>query len=217
MLDKIITLLKESSVSIPNLLLQNYRILSITDRELIILMILLNEKTSIYNPGKIGTILQIPLHEVLDNVNDLINKGLLKIEIRKVNKIREEHVLLDDFYKKLAFLIVKEEEKSIKKDIYSIFEKEFGRTLSPMEYEIITNWTERNYSEELILLALKEAVYNHVNSLSYVDRILQDWKRKGIKNKEDVEKEKTRFMKKKEEPKKISFEYDWLHEEENNS
>lgn len=216
MLDKMINLLKESSISIPHLLLQNYRNLSITDRELIILMILLNEKSSIYNPAKLSTILQIPLHEVLDNVNDLINKGLLKIEIRKVNKIREEHVLLDDVYKKLAFLIVKEEEQNTKKDIYSIFEKEFGRTLSPMEYEIITNWIERNYSEELILLALKEAVYNHVNSLSYVDRILQDWKRKGIKNKEDVEKEKNRFMKKKEQPKQV-FEYDWLNEEETNS
>ena len=75
MLDKIVNLLKNSYISIPNLLLQNYRTLSITDREFIILTILLNEKNSVYNPAKLTATLQIPLHEVLDNVNDLVNKG----------------------------------------------------------------------------------------------------------------------------------------------
>lgn len=51
--------------------------------------------------------------------------------------------------------------------------KEFGRTLSPIEYEIISSF-EDSYSKELILLALK-AIFNKVASLKYVDRILQEW------------------------------------------
>ena len=37
--------------------------------------------------------------------------------------------------------------------MYDNFEKEFGRTLSPMEYEIINNWKEQKISNELILAA----------------------------------------------------------------
>lgn len=215
MLDKMIHLLKEPYVFLPKLLLENYQTLKISEKQVLILIVLLNEKESIYNPGKISTVLKMPLNRVLDMINDLMNKDILKIEVRKVGRIREEHIVLDPLYKKLAFFMVQEEEVKEKKDIYSVFEKEFGRTLSPMEYEIITGWIDKNYKEELILLALKEAVFNHVSSLSYVERILQGWKQKGIQNKEDVEKEKMRFMKKKEEPKKV-FSYDWLHEEENN-
>lgn len=46
------------------------------------------------------------------------------------------------------------------RNLFTIFEKEFGRPLSPMEYETITSWVDQDrYPEELILLALKEAVF----------------------------------------------------------
>ena len=36
------------------------------------------------------------------------------------------------------------------KTIFELIEREFGRVLSPMEYEIIKAWTENNISNELI-------------------------------------------------------------------
>ena len=49
-----------------------------------------------------------------------------------------------------------------------------------MEYEIINAWLLKGFSEELVLGALKEAVYNGVSSLRYIDKILFEWQKKAI-------------------------------------
>ncbi|MDD3187352.1 MAG: DnaD domain protein [Bacilli bacterium] len=211
MLDKVIDLIKGSDVSMPRLLLNNYVKLNIKDRELIILLYLINEESSMYNPSKISADLNIPIKEVLMCINRLSEIGFVEIQIKKVAKIVEEHISLDNLYQKLAFLIVNEDKEPT--NIYDAFEKEFGRTLSPIEFEIIS-YLESNFSEELILLALKEAIFNNAPSLKYVDRILQDWKKKNIKNASDVEKEKVKFKEAKDaqiKPKEL-FDYDWLNE-----
>ena len=58
--------------------------------------------------------------------------------------------------------------------------------------------------------ALKEAIYNGVSNLRYIDKILSQWKQKGIKNQNDINKEREKRNKTK--PKKEVFEYDWLNE-----
>ena len=56
-------------------------------------------------------------------------------------------------------------------------QKEFGRLLSPMEQEIIADWKNKdNFTDETILSALKQAVYNGAVSLRYISKILQRWK-----------------------------------------
>lgn len=212
MVEKFIDILKYGNLSLPRLLLNNYIKLNIKDRELIILIYLLNDSNTIYNPSKISKNLNININEILMSINSLEELGLLQIEIRKVDKISEEHIILDNLYKKLAFLNIQEEEKT--SDIYSVFEKEFGRTLSPMEYEIISKWLDNKFDESLIIEALKEAVFNNVSSLNYVDRILIDWKKKGIKSVKDAEVERQKFVSKKQTPKQV-FEYDWLNESKN--
>ena len=105
-----------------------------------------------------------------------------------------------------------EEKEEIPSNIFSTFETEFGRTLAPMEYEIINSWIDSGYSEELIIAALKEAVYNGVFKLNYIDKILYEWGKKGIKSIQDIEKEKTKFESKKEEKKEL-YDYNWLEDE----
>ncbi|MGT9145705.1 DnaD domain protein [Enterococcus faecalis] len=71
-----------------------------------------------------------------------------------------------------------------KLNIYAAVEQNFGRPLSPIEMEMIKQWqTEDGYPDDLIQLALKEAVLNQAFSLKYMDRILLSWERKGIKTK----------------------------------
>ena len=72
---------------------------------------------------------------------------------------------------------------------------------------------DNGYTEELINEALKEAVYNNVTSLKYIDKILEAWDKKGIKTKEDVAAEKKKFKERKQ-VKNDSFYYDWLNDEE---
>ena len=56
-----------------------------------------------------------------------------------------------------------------------------------MQYEIIKAWIEeKKYSEEIIIGALKEAVYNGVSNFRYIDKILYEWSKKGIKTMNDV-------------------------------
>lgn len=74
------------------------------------------------------------------------------------------------------------------KELYQLFEKEFGRHLSPIENESISKWiAEDNYDLDVIRLALREAVLNQAYSLKYIDRILLAWERKGIKSKQQAE------------------------------
>ena len=133
--------------------------------------------------------------------------------MKKINNIRSEIVNLDSLYEKLAFSLNDEEVKD-DKNLYSIFETEFGRTLSPMEFEIINGWIDNGYSEELIKLALKEATYNGVSNLRYIDKIIYEWGKKGIKNKEDVEKNRKQFKNNSNKNKEL-FDYDWLNEKDN--
>ena len=93
--------------------------------------------------------------------------------------------------------------------MFDKFEEEFGRTLSPMEYEIINGWIESKIDKELILAALKETVFNGANNLRYVDKILFEWNKKGIKKASDIH-TKEKETEEKKEPE--IYEYDWLNE-----
>ena len=97
-------------------------------------------------------------------------------------------------------------------DLFTIFEKEFGRTISPTEYEKINSWLNEDIDKTLIVEALKEAVYNSTTSLRYIETILYSWKKKGIKTKEDVNKERIRYKKSKNEVIEVP-DFDWVNNE----
>lgn len=208
-MNELTQVLKEANYQVPYELISNYTKLNISEQELILIILLLNEP---YNPKSLAQTLSKEVKDVLELINSLSEKGLLKLELQKINNLNVEVINLDYMYEKLALLIMGKETKE--STIYDQFETELGRTLSPMEYEIITGWLKDN-SEEIILLALKEAVYNNVSSMRYIDRIVSEWHKKGIKTKEDVEKSRKEFKNKKN--KKIElFDYDWLNDESNN-
>jgi len=206
MLNKVINLISSKPLLVPRLLINNYRRLDITDTELVVIIFLCNYDGS-FNPKYIASELGFELKELMEIISILSDKGLIKIEIVD-KKVKDERINLDPLYNKLSFLIVNEESE-IKSDIYSTIEKEFGRTLSPIEYEIIKNWLV-DFNEEMIALALKEAIFNGVSNLRYIDKILHEWQKKGIKTEQDIASERKRFNDKK--PTKKVMDYDWLNE-----
>ena len=144
-------------------------------------------------------------------INELIDKNILELVIEKKNQKAYEYISLDILYDKLYnMLIGKEEESVVDESVFSVFEGELGRLMSPMEYEKIKEWITSGNSNELIILALKEAVMKGVSNFNYIDSILNNWKKKGIKNKSDIEKEKEQYRNKKE--KTEVFDTDWLNE-----
>lgn len=72
-------------------------------------------------------------------------------------------------------------------NIYNTFEQEFGRSLSPMEKDFINEWKKNSISEESIVLALKESIFNGVRSFRYIDKILQTWNKEESKNQSETE------------------------------
>ena len=212
-MDQILEALKGKYYQIPQILLFNYRKLGLNELELVIIMYILNDSDTNYNPKKISNDLDIDVKKVLEVINNLVEKGFLSVELIKVNNVRNEVINLDFMYEKLAFIIMKKDTKR-ETSIFETYETELGRALSPTEYEIINSWLDSDYSEELILLALKEAVYNGVSNFRYIDRIIFEWAKKGIKNKEDVERNRKEFKKSKEN--KELFDYDWLNDREDN-
>ena len=68
------------------------------------------------------------------------------------------------------------------------------------------------YNKEIVAEALKEAVYNGVNSFRYIDKILSEWHKKGLKTKDDVIRDKNNYRNKKKENVEY-FEYNWLEDE----
>ncbi len=215
MMEKVINLIEHGTVKLPRLLLLNYRNLNITSDELILIIYLLNEP-DVFNPKKIADDIGLKMPEVLEIVNGLEEKGILTISVRKVNNLREDFIDFKNLYSKLAFLVINENvisDNKIEENLFDCFEREFARTLSPVEYELINGWKEIGYSEELIILALKEAVFNGVTNLRYIDKVLYNWKRKGLNNKEAVEKDKINFQNKnKKAEKKELIDYDWLND-----
>ena len=191
---KLVDIFKDRNIVIPIYLLKNYKNFKLELNEFILLMYFYNLGDSyIFNPNKFCEELNIDLMELMSLVDSLTDKGFIKVEVKKNDKgIMEEVILLDGFYSKISLImredINKKREDSINNsNIYETIEKEFGRTLSPIEAEIISAWLDNNTSEELIKEALKEAIFNGVSSLRYIDKILYEWGKKGIKTVKDVE------------------------------
>ena len=133
----------------------------------------------------------------------LSDKKFISVDVMKNEKgLMEEVVLLDGFYNKLSLITmdqVNQVSKSENSNIFEIIEKEFGRTLSPIEYEIIKAWLDNDMSEELIKEAIKEATFNGVSNLRYIDKILYEWGKAGIKTAQDVENNRKKRAKVREE------------------
>lgn len=221
--NKIVDIFKSGNIVIPIYLLKNYKKLNIKLDEFIFLMYLYNQGNHrVFNPTLFSEEIGSDLEKVMSMVSTLTDKNYIKVEVIKNDKgLMEEVVNLNDLYSKLSLLVLDEATKE-NHDISSIFdmiEKEFGRTLSPIEYEIIKAWLDSHISEELIKEALKEATFNGVSNLRYIDKILYEWGKKGIKTKEDVvENKKQRNMKMEaKENKKIDLDimdWDWFDDEE---
>lgn len=189
---KLVSIFKQGHLVIPLFMLQSYKKFDLGMDDFIFLMYLYNlGNHSIFNPGKFSEDLNMELTDVMGYISTLTDKKFIRVEVVKNEKgLMEEVVVLDDFYSKLSLIImddVNQVSNSENSNIFEIVEKEFGRTLSPIEYEIIKAWLDGGMSEELIKEAIKEATFNGVSNLRYIDKILYEWGKLGIKSVSDVE------------------------------
>ncbi|WP_202079958.1 DnaD domain-containing protein [Caldalkalibacillus salinus] len=216
--------MSKGSASIPYVLLQHYKKLSITDAELLLLIHIhafrtegvpfpsldqLEERmtctteqlTSMLNRLRKDKIINIessvdeqgyliesyslqPLWERLINVLTDTPDSVMEDEVASTSETMHwpvDHEALED-------------QKKLEGEIFHRFEQEFGRPLSPIECETIGLWLDDDKHEpQIIFLALREAVIANKLSFRYIDRILMEWRKKGVKTPEQVKEHSRKF------------------------
>ena len=218
---KLLNILKKGNIVIPIFLLQNYKELKLKLDEFIFLMYLYNLGDSfLFDPNKYANDLNLELGIAMGYIDSLTEKGFIQVKVMKDEKgLMEEVVLLENFFNKLTMFTMNEINKDSNVDhsnIFEIIEKEFGRTLGPIDYEIIRAWLDNNMSEDLIKEALKEATLNGVTTLRYIDKILYEWGKIGIKEVKDVEDLRKKRMEKAEKDSNIDMDivdWNWFDDE----
>ena len=221
---KLIEIFKQGNMVIPLFLLQHYKEFKLKLDEFIFLMYLYNLGNNfVFDPNKFSMELNLSLIDVMNYIGVLSDKHFITVESKKNEKgFMEEFIVMDDFYSKLSLITIDEVNKVEKEKDYSIFEvieKEFGRTISPIEYEIIKAWVDSGTSEDVIKEAVKEATFNGVSNLRYIDKIIYEWSKNGIKTVEDVEKSRTKrnSLNKEQAPEDVDMdviEWNWFDDDE---
>ena len=204
--------LKEKSFIVKNFLIKLVVELNLNVDDLLILMYFMDQEVPTLNLPSIKNAIYLSDDRIIASYQKLIELRLITVKVEKDKKgILHEVINLDNLIKFATTDITSQHKTEEKDDIYEKFEAEFGRTLTPMEYEIINDWINRGISKDLIVQALREAIYNGAKSLRYISKILESWKEKGYKTRDDV----NNGMKKESEDTVLTdlIDINWLDEE----
>ncbi|TDF96627.1 DnaD domain-containing protein [Paenibacillus piri] len=201
---------KAGSVELPYLLLKHYSQLKLNETEVMLMIhvMALKEKEQKGFPtlDELQGRMSIPPEKVIAALQKLLVQGLMTIDehINPQSGLQSETYNFSPLFERLAGcwyddMIAQRNERepaepAVRNDIFSIFEKEFGRPLTPMELESITGWLDKDqYPEQLILAGLKEAVFAGKVHFRYIDRILLEWSRNRITTVEQAKEHSQKF------------------------
>lgn len=224
-------MLEEGVVAIPSFLFRYYRKIGLTDIECMVILHLYAfiEKGKEFPTHKeISERMMLSEEQCAQTFASLLQRGYIEItQGYREDGIYYEKYSLEPLWTRLIDQYIIDEFKEEKKEkeqeegeIFTLFEQEFGRPLSPIECETLSMWIDQDkQSPSLIKQALKEAVLSGKLSFRYIDRILFEWKKNGITTVEQAEQHSRKFrtQQKKigtvEQPKKktnkVPF-YNWL-------
>ncbi|GMA48736.1 DNA replication protein [Alicyclobacillus contaminans] len=181
-------------LSLPRELMKRYPELSIGPAEFLVLLQIITsiqvDGVDFLTPQELGQRCGMDADATAVHMERLVERGLLSIGER-----------IDDQQTHSAYFDLKplwqrlrgrdpltSPVREWRKDAITLFEEEFGRPLSYMECDQIRQWMERDgHPEWLIVEALREAVFANKFSFRYIDRVLFDWYRNGVRTKAELE------------------------------
>ncbi|WP_347549884.1 DnaD domain-containing protein [Pseudalkalibacillus hwajinpoensis] len=192
--EQMMQFLNEGHVSVPRLLLNYYASVGLQEEDTFFLIRLhsfIDQGNSFPTPEELASAMTYSPQVCLDKIQQLMQKGVLTIEEHRneAKSYYSEAYSLLPLWERIFKAIEQEAaEKSAAKNVeneeslYTLFEREFSRPLSPIECETLAMWIDGdNHDAELIKASLKEAVLAGKLNFRYIDRILFEWKRNGIK------------------------------------
>ena len=163
-------------------LLENYKKLGITETELaVIFMIqhLLKQGNTLITQELLALKMTLSIQDIDQVLSHLLSKRLIEFESDNREMKTTLKPLELRLYREFEVALLKRREESLEKgfdtqvqNIYGVFEKEFGRTLSPAEFQKIREWISLGYEEDVIIDALHEALDANKKSIRSIDKIL---------------------------------------------
>lgn len=198
----------EGNISIPTFLITHYKNLKLTESELVLILQIIsyqNKGNDFPTPEELSSRMTTSVDSCANMLRGLVQKGFISIsDAYSSDGIRYEKYSLQPLWEKLIdhFLLLKKAEETTNKreseeDLYSCFESEFGRPLSPFECETLAMWIDDDRHDAVIIkAALKEAVISGKLNFRYIDRILFEWKKNGIKTIEQAKSYGLKFRQK---------------------
>lgn len=182
-------LLVNSNIMVPTLLLENYAMIGLQEKECLLLIHVhsyISKGNYFPTPDELSEKMTCTPAECSDVLRGLIQRGYLTIVQKNEDNIYSEVYSLEPLWEKLIVTHYQkqttQQSDEYEDALYTIFENEFGRPLSPMECESLTMWLDQDqHSPDLIRAALRESVISGKLNFRYIDRILFDWKKNGVK------------------------------------
>lgn len=185
-------------INIPTTLLSSYKTLGLHEYEVMVLLQIYrfqHELNEFPTPAEIASYLTITEAQCIEILRKLMKGNYLAIIQQKNEQgMLSEIYSLDPLWQQL--FAQKQSEEEDEGTIFILFEQEFGRPLSPFEIETINVWLDEDEMKPaLIKAALRESVLMSKLNFKYIDRILREWKRKGIHSVEQAREEGKSFRK----------------------
>ena len=133
--------LKEKDFIIKSYLLKVAISLNLDLNDFILLVYLTNQEEPSLNIENIKKYTYLSEDAIMESYTKLLAINLIEVTMKKDgNGLVREVINLDNIIKNITSDITREHKQSEKTNLFSLFEREFVRPLSPMEYEII-KWT----------------------------------------------------------------------------
>lgn len=190
-----------NQIQIPTKLLVNYKSLGLNEQDVMVILQIhrfSQEQIDFPTPAQIAIHLTVSEEECANILRKLIQQGLLAIEELKNDRNQlSEAYSLNPLWEKLFQDHednTKDNEEELIGNTFILFEQEFGRPITPFEIEMINTWLDVDeIAPELIKAGLRESVLMGKLNFTYIDRILRDWKKKGIRTVEQARESSRNF------------------------
>ncbi|MBB6449070.1 DNA replication protein [Geomicrobium halophilum] len=195
--DVTIQLLEQGQLSIPVVLLDYYDALGLDEKDTMLLLHVhryVQQGQTFPTPEQLARKMTLTVKSCQEGLGRLVKRGVLRIEEKEDDQgILFESYSLRPLYEKIVAYVETEhvpKQQTTDEDageLYRLFENEFGRPLSPIEGETLSMWLDQDqYTFALVRAALREAVISGKLNLRYIDRILFEWQKNGIKTPEEA-------------------------------
>ncbi|MDK7051035.1 DnaD domain protein [Aerococcus sanguinicola] len=171
------------------LLLEMYHEIGITNEEMLFFIHLISfQQDNVEFPSFSMLMKRMGMtrDEILSLINSLVDRQYLRIDSKKnENNQQTEYYNLEFLYNRVDALVKQREAEEESKqtedqeaEIFQVLETEFGRPLSPIEYQEVADWLHKDkFPTDMIFEAIKEAVLAQAYSLRYIDKVLMNWRR----------------------------------------